>query len=86
MRRVDEIMVVPSIGQYEEIDLKAVNKSETADELKDEQDEEKEKELAPLVKKIKESLGDQVKEVKVSTHLSESPSCIITDSSDPPSR
>jgi molecular chaperone HtpG len=79
---IDEV-VVPSIGQYEEIDLKAVNKSETADELKEEKDEEKEKELEPLVKKIKDTLGDQVKAVKVSNHLNESPSCIITDSSDP---
>jgi molecular chaperone HtpG len=79
---IDEI-VVPSIGQFEEVDLKAVNKSETADELKEEKDEEKEKALKPLIKKLKDALGDQIKEVKVSNHLDESPSCIITDSSDP---
>jgi len=79
---IDEV-VVPSIGQYKETDLKAVNKSETSDELKDDSDKEKEKDLEPLVKKIKKALGDQVKDVKASSHLDESPSCIITDSSDP---
>jgi HSP90 family molecular chaperone len=39
---------------------------------------------SPWIKKLKETLwAIRVKAVKVSNHLDESPSCIITDSSDP---
>ncbi len=79
---VDEI-VVPSIGKYQDIELKAVNRSGTSDELKDEKDKEKEKELKPLLEKMKEALGESVKDVVASSRLSESPACIVADESDP---
>ena len=79
---IDEI-VVPSIGKYEDTDLKAVNKSGSADDLKTDDDKKKEKEIKPLIKKIKEALGDKVKDVVASSRLSDSPSCIIADEDDP---
>ncbi|WP_319415857.1 molecular chaperone HtpG [Marispirochaeta aestuarii] len=79
---IDEI-VVPSIGKYEEIDLKAVNKSGSSDDLKTEDDKKKEKEIKPLIRKIKDALGDRVKDVVASSRLSDSPSCIVADESDP---
>ena len=79
---IDEI-VAPSIMNYKEIELKAVNKSGSADDLKTEEDKEKEKDLEPVLKKIKDVLGDRVKEVKASSRLSDSPSCIVADENDP---
>jgi molecular chaperone HtpG len=79
---IDEI-IIPSIPKYKEKDLKSVNRSGAADELKDDADSNKEKELKPLIKKIKEVLGDKVKEVKSSNRLSDSPSCIVADENDP---
>ncbi len=79
---IDEI-VTPSIMKYSEIELKAVNKSGAADDLKTEEDKEKEKDLEPVIKKIKKVLGDKVKDVVASTRLSDSPSCIVADENDP---
>lgn len=79
---IDEI-VAPSIMNYKETELKAVNKSGAADDLKTEADKEKEKDLKPVIKKIKKVLGDKVKDVVASSRLSDSPSCIVADENDP---
>ncbi len=79
---IDEV-VVPSIGKYRDFDLKSVNRSDAAEDLKTEKDREEEKSIGPLIKKIKELLKDRVKDVKASTRLSDSPSCIVADESDP---
>ncbi|MFP4266747.1 MAG: molecular chaperone HtpG [Spirochaetaceae bacterium] len=79
---IDEI-VAPSIGTYDEKEIKSVNRSGSAEELKTEEDEGKEKELEPLLKKIKEVLGERVKDVVASSRLSSSPSCIVADENDP---
>ena len=79
---IDEI-IMPSIPTYKEKDLKSVNRSGAADDLKKESDKDKEKEVKPLIKKIKSILGDKVKDVKPSNRLSNSPSCIVADENDP---
>ena len=79
---IDEI-IMPSIPTYKEKDLKSVNRSGAADDLKKESDKGKEKEVKPLIKKIKSILGDKVKDVKPSNRLSDSPSCIVADENDP---
>jgi molecular chaperone HtpG len=79
---IDEL-VLPAIGKYKDIELKAINRSGAADDLKTEADKEKEKEIKPLLQKIKKVLGDEVKDVKASTRLSDSPSCIVLDENDP---
>jgi molecular chaperone HtpG len=81
----DEIdaFVIPTIGKYQEHELKSVNRSDTADDLKTEVSKEREKQIEPLLKRIKQALGDQVKEVKASARLSDSPSCIVADENDP---
>jgi molecular chaperone HtpG len=79
---IDEL-VAPSIGRYEEKELKSVNRSGAAEELKDEKDMDKEKEFEPLLKKLKEVLGERVKDVVMSSRLSDSPSCIVADENDP---
>jgi molecular chaperone HtpG len=41
--------------------------------------EEQEKDFADLLSWLKETLSDHVKEVRLSTRLTESPACLITD-------
>lgn len=79
---IDDI-VTPSIGKYGDFELKAINKSGAADDLKTETDKKKEKAAKPVAKKVKEALGEKVKDVVVSTRLTEAPSCIVVDENDP---
>ncbi len=81
----DEI-VFGAIDKYQDIELKAVNRTSTGDDLKDESDSssrEKTEELKPLLEKIKGVLGDRVKDVKASARLADSPSCIVSDEDEP---
>lgn len=79
---IDEI-VFGGVDKYKDIDFKAVNKSGAGDDLKGDEDKKKEEELKPLVETIQKHLGDAVKEVKASSRLADSPSCIVSDDSDP---
>jgi len=81
----DEI-IFSSITKYGDIDLKAVNKSTTNDELKDDSTPEKAEELKPLLEKIKATLGEAVKEVRASSRLADSPSVIVSDEDEPSAR
>jgi molecular chaperone HtpG len=82
---IDEI-VFSSIPKYGEIELKAVNKSTTSDDLKDASTPDKAEELKPLLEKIKATLGEAVKEVRASSRLAESPSVIVSDEDEPSAR
>ena len=42
-----------------------------------------EKEIKPFIKKIQKVLGDKVKDVKVSSRLTDSPSVLVADADDP---
>ncbi|MCK5197979.1 MAG: molecular chaperone HtpG, partial [Spirochaetales bacterium] len=55
----------------------------TADDFKTDDDAETEKKVEPLIEKIKNALGDRVKDVVASKRLSDSPSCIVADENDP---
>ncbi len=79
---VDEI-VTPMIGPFEETELKAINRSGAMDDLKTDDDKEMEKDAEPVLKKIKDVLGDAVKEVVASVRLSDAPSCLVSDDADP---
>jgi len=79
---IDDI-IMTSIPKYKEWELKSVNRSDAADDLKTEENKQDEKVLKPVIKKIKSVLGDRVKDVVASTRLSNSPSCIVADSNDP---
>jgi molecular chaperone HtpG len=82
---IDEI-VFSSVPKYGEIDLKAVNKSSTDEDLKDEATPEKSEALKPLLETIKATLGDAVKEVRASSRLADSPSVIVSDEDEPSAR
>jgi molecular chaperone HtpG len=82
---IDEI-VFSGIDKYGEIDLKAVNKASTSEDLKDAAEsgnEDKSEPLKPLIEKLKATLGDHVKDVRASVRLADSPSCIVSDEEEP---
>jgi len=79
---IDEI-VIPSLFKYKDFDLKAVNRTDSADELKTEDEKKSEESAKDVIEKIKKILGDKVKDVKASSRLSDSPCCVVADSTDP---
>ncbi len=79
---IDEI-VIPSLMKYKDFEFKSVNRSDAAEDLKTDEDKKEEKEIEPLIKRMKDVLTDKVKDVKASVRLSDSPSCIVADQNDP---
>jgi molecular chaperone HtpG len=82
---IDEI-VFSTVDKYGDLDLKAVNRAETGEDLKDESTEDKSEALQPLIEKLKATLGDHVKDVRVSKRLADSPSVIVSDEDEPSAR
>ena len=81
-KEADEI-VTPMIGSYKEWALKDITSIDAPDSKSEEEKEEISKEFKSLTDKIKEVLGEEVKEVKISTRLTSSPSCVLKDANDP---
>ena len=81
---IDEI-IITGVPKYDDKELKSVNRSGASDDFSDDTDKEKEEEksLKPVLKKMKKLLGDKVKDVKISSRLNDSPSCIVADENDP---
>jgi molecular chaperone HtpG len=74
--RIDEWMI-GSLTEYAGKKLRNVAKGELPlDEEGKKQQEEASKAAEPLLKKLKELLGDRVAEVRVSARLTDSPSCL----------
>ena len=78
---IDEI-VVGTIGTYQEMPLKAINKEESIDDLKSDEDKKKEEDKKGVAEKIKAALGDKVKDVRVSSRLSDAPAAVILSNDD----
>jgi len=81
-KEIDEI-VTPAIGAYKEWTFTDITTVEAPESLSEEEQKELQEKHKKLTQKLKEILGDAVKEVKVTTRLDESPSCVVPDSSDP---
>ncbi len=79
---VDSI-VTPMIGAYKEWSFKDITTIEAPESKTKEEQEAIAKEYEDVTKKIKDILGEEIKEVKISTRLTDSPSCVVKDSSDP---
>ncbi|MDX9809437.1 MAG: molecular chaperone HtpG [Sphaerochaetaceae bacterium] len=79
---IDDI-VVPSIGTFEELPLKAINKSGAVDELDKEESKKKAKEGKSVLKKMKKALDKRVKDVVASSRLVDAPAVIVVDDNDP---
>ncbi len=79
---IDDIVII-SVGKYKDYEFKSVNRVDAAEDIKSPEDRDKEKAVEPIIEKIKGALKDRVKNVRASTRLSESPSCIVADETDP---
>ena len=78
---IDE-WVVNQLTEVEGKTLKSIAKGDVdfgEDKAEKKKEEKKEKAIKPLLEKIKDALGDEVKEVKMSSRLVNSPSCLIAD-------
>ena len=79
--RVDEWLVA-NFGEFEEFSFKSIAKGDL-DDLDSKEDKKKKektvKDYEKVISKAQEILDNQVKEVKVSSRLSESPSCLVAD-------
>ncbi len=76
-------LVTPMIGNYKEWALKDITAIDAPDSKTEEEKEEVAKEFKELTDKIKEVLGGEVKDVKISTRLTSSASCVLKDPNDP---
>ena len=79
---IDEF-VFSSVTTYKEHTFKSVNHSDALEELQTDDDEKDTPSCDPLIKKMKTVLGDKVKDIIISKRLTDSPSCIVSDSNDP---
>lgn len=84
--RVDEWMM-SYLNEYDGKSFVNIAKGELdLGELEDKEDKEKAEKAAKdyesLLKQMTESLGDKVKEVRVSTRLTDSPSCLVVEEQD----
>ncbi len=77
---IDEL-IMPAVGTYRDSALKSVNRSSAAEDFKS--GGTKHEDIQPILEIIREVLQDEVKDVRVSSRLSDSPACIVADESDP---
>ncbi|WP_156687440.1 molecular chaperone HtpG [Mycobacterium sp. Marseille-P9652] len=79
---VDEVWV-GVVNEFDGKPLQSVAKGEvdltSEEDHSDAEREERQKEFADLLTWLKETLSEHVKEVRLSTRLTESPACLITD-------
>ncbi|MFG2160662.1 molecular chaperone HtpG [Streptomyces olivaceus] len=81
---VDEVWV-DAVGEYEGKPLRSVAKGEidlsgTEDDKSEEEKERQGEEYAGLLGWMSEHLGEEVKEVRLSSRLTVSPACVVSDS------
>lgn len=80
-----DAIVMPMVNEYDKTPIKPVNNSDVDEEITDDSEKAKEDEgkYQEILVKMKETLKDEVKEVKISSRLNDSPSCLIYDKNDP---
>ncbi|KAK2141486.1 hypothetical protein LSH36_1091g00239 [Paralvinella palmiformis] len=85
---VDEIdeVIVPAIGKYKEYELKPINRAGVDADIKQESDTLQEKSVSSLVKKMRDVLQEQVKDIQASGLLKDTPCCAVWDAQDPSRR
>lgn len=82
--RVDE-WLVSYLSEFEGKKLQSISKGKVDLDNKEEENEEvkeKEESLAPMLKQIKEILGERIKEAALTNRLTDSPACIVADEQD----
>lgn len=79
--RIDE-WLTGHLAEYEGKKLQSISKGKVDIEEDESQVKEQEKSLEPMLKQIKSILNDRVKDVHVTTRLTDSPACIVADEND----
>ena len=82
---IDDI-VFTGVREYKEFNLKSVNHSDATDSLNKEEEKKERKtskNVETFIKSMKKILADDVKDIKVSTRLTDSPCCMVADQNDP---
>lgn len=81
--KIDE-WLIGYLSEFEGKKLQSISKGKVdlKDEKEDEEIKEQEKSLAPMLKQIKEILGERVKEVQLTNRLTDSPACVVVDDND----
>ena len=79
--RIDE-WLVGYLSEFEGKKLQSISKGKV--DLDDDKEEIKEQEqtLAPMLKQIKDVLGDRIKDVHITNRLTDSPACVVADEQD----
>lgn len=81
-KEIDEV-ITPAIGAYQEWEFKDITACEPPKvEQSEEEKKEVEEKYKSIIEKIKGVLGEEVKDVKTTARLSDSPSCVVQDASD----
>ncbi len=86
---IDDI-VFTGVHEYKEYKLKSVNHSDATDNL-DDKDKDSDNPKVPqkievFIKSMKKILNDDVKDIKISNRLTDSPCCLVADQNDPTSQ
>ena len=82
---IDDI-VFTGVREYKKYKLKSVNHSDAADNLNDDKDKTSEKiskKMDDVIKNMKKILSNNVKDIKTSNRLTDSPCCLVADQNDP---
>lgn len=82
--RIDE-WLVGYLNEFDGKKLQSISKGKVdieSDEQEKEASEEQVKSLEPMLKQMKDILGEKVKEVNLTNRLTDSPACIIADEQD----
>ncbi|WP_069637399.1 molecular chaperone HtpG [Campylobacter pinnipediorum] len=79
-----DTIVMPMVNEFDKTPLKSISHSDIDDEIKTENEDKKdESAIANTLVKMREILKDEVKDVKLSSRLSESAAVLIYDKNDP---
>ena len=78
-----DTIVTPMYGEFKGWAFKDITTIEAPTTQTKEEQEEQEKEFKSLTDRLKEALGEDVKEVKTTNRLTTSPSCVVKDANDP---
>ena len=82
---IDDI-VFTGVREYKDFKLKSVNHSDATDTLSSdnkEDDAKISKSIENFIKSMKKVLSEEVKDIKVSNRLTDSPCCMVADQNDP---
>ena len=80
---VDE-WLANSVNEFDGKTLKSVSKGDfELDEEDKKAQEQQEQEFSDVIAEVKESLGERIKDVRLTNRLTDSPACLVADENDP---